>query len=650
MSETGREPLAVPRRRPLLSERRALEWIRRHEASVAAAASVVVVTALTYPRFNGVGPGLDMSWHTGLFLGVHRGLDFGSDIVFTYGPLGFLKFPALYYVWPSLAAWVYVTLFRIAATALLYVAARRILRSRAAAFVAALVAALAVEQPRIWELGYAAPVTVLVVVWCGLALQEGPDRLSYRLVPVVGGAVAAIEFLAKLTIGVLVPTCLLYVVLVVGHRRLRDVAVLAVSFAVTVVLALLAVGQPLSGLGAYARSSWEIASGFSVAMGGPIGLRSWVLAAVSLALLLAGAAAAARGDRRLQLALLGLLVLYGFQVYKASFVAGGGHLGIFFTSMVGAWFAVPWQRLGRPVLAAPAAAGALVALVLLLAAGTGVSVRDAVAYGAPLSERFDDLRQDARLVLEPSGRREAIADDRASLRDAYRISPRLLAAVGSAPVHVDPWETSVVWAYGLDWRPEPVFQAYQAYTRHLDEMNADTLRRASGPRMILREIGWVPLDRNPSFESPAAVVAMLCHFVHVAAAGDWEVLRRTADRCGPARPIGRTELRYGGTPVRVPQRPGSLVVARLDGVGDGLLGRVRAFAYRSPVRTITVNGHAARLVPGTAADGLLMHVPGADDYPGAFRLSPDARTLTVDDEGHSGRTIRVTFYAMPIRP
>jgi hypothetical protein len=75
---------------------------------------------------------------------------------------------------------------------------------------------------------------------------------------------------------------------------------------------------------------------------------------------------------------------------------------------------------------------------------------------------------------------------------------------------------------------------------------------------------------------------------------------------------------------------------------------LRSILYRSPVRTIAVDGKVSRLVPGTAPDGLLMHVPRAADYPAPFRLSPDARTIAIDDEEHSRRRITVEFDAYPI--
>jgi hypothetical protein len=42
--------------------------------------------------------GIDPSWVEGLYMAAERGLDFGTQIVFSFGPLGFLDFPGAYVV------------------------------------------------------------------------------------------------------------------------------------------------------------------------------------------------------------------------------------------------------------------------------------------------------------------------------------------------------------------------------------------------------------------------------------------------------------------------------------------------------------------------------------------------------------------------
>ena len=68
-----------------------------------------VTAILTWPVLTLVPTGnLEESWHAGLYLANQQGVHFGSDLAFTYGPLGFLDYPELYYTWPTRLSLLYV--------------------------------------------------------------------------------------------------------------------------------------------------------------------------------------------------------------------------------------------------------------------------------------------------------------------------------------------------------------------------------------------------------------------------------------------------------------------------------------------------------------------------------------------------------------
>ncbi len=75
---------------------------------------------------------------------------------------------------------------------------------------------------------------------------------------------------------------------------------------------------------------------------------------------------------------------------------------------------------------------------------------------------------------------------------------------------------------------------------------------------------------------------------------------------------------------------------------------MRTLLYQPKLRYAQINGAARyRLVPGTAADGLIMSVGSGVDYPGAFALGPGVRTLRLT--GSSG-PLRVALYRIAVRP
>ena len=58
---------------------------------------VLVAAATWNVGFGTPVAGLDTSWVAGLYMATHAGLHFGSDVIWTYGPLGFLAQASVIY-------------------------------------------------------------------------------------------------------------------------------------------------------------------------------------------------------------------------------------------------------------------------------------------------------------------------------------------------------------------------------------------------------------------------------------------------------------------------------------------------------------------------------------------------------------------------
>jgi hypothetical protein len=88
---------------------------------------------------------------------------------------------------------------------------------------------------------------------------------------------------------------------------------------------------------------------------------------------------------------------------------------------------------------------------------------------------------------------------------------------------------------------------------------------------------------------------------------------------------------------------------RIDGIEVSGLEKLRSALYRGLQRQITFDGgRSYRLVPGTAADGIVLRVPKRADYPGPFALDQATNTVTVNKSGRRG-DVRLRFFSMPIR-
>ena len=97
----------------------------------------------------------------------------------------------------------------------------------------------------------------------------------------------------------------------------------------------------------------------------------------------------------------------------------------------------------------------------------------------------------------------------------------------------------------LDWDPEPVLQAYSAYTSYLDRLDAAFLASARAPERILYQ-PWMVIDGRDTFlDPPATVESLYCHYLQLPAPGPAQVLARVANRCGQPVEVERASAHFG---------------------------------------------------------------------------------------------------------
>jgi hypothetical protein len=603
----------------------------------------LAVAILTWdPQLVSPAPGLDQSWNLGLSLGASAGLDHGTQFVFTYGPLGFLEWPLVVDGELATLSATYMLVLRAMLAASLLWAARQSFPWLPAAILALAVAAIAPRATGSVPLA-------LVTIWCLVALQSPAPRWTGPLLVYGGGAMAALEVLVKLNTGLTILLLVAVATLALPGSRARNALTLAGVFVATSAVLWFASGQSIGNIDDYVVSSVEVVSGYSEAMQLNMQEVPWDWAAalaVALATLGATAYAGARLPAIRRMAMLVVVGLVLFSLQKFGFVRhDAGHVGAYFEGMSVVWLALRWRGTARLV---PCAALAAIALAYFPAA------KGAAEFTIRPGLALDQLRT----LLVPGERAQARDEARAALRSAYAVDPRIIRRIGDAPVDVRPWEIGLIWAYDLNWRPLPVIQDYQAYTPKLDRLNAEALASDDGPRFILRHFGYgdrsvVGLDgRFTSFDSPLETRVMLCRFRPVLTSGAYQLLVRGRDRCGQPRRLGAVTAAYG-EPVEVPGGRGDeAVFARIDGAAAQGVERLRAFAYRSAIRRISLGDASAPLPARNVESGILVSAPPEVDFPAPFALAPGVETIAVDSEGGfatSDGPLRIEFYALPVR-
>jgi hypothetical protein len=618
-----------------------------------AALALVVLMASWPVPYKPASGSLDESWLIALQLAAERGMRHGVDIIFTYGPLGFLGWPMPHVGITSSLAMVASGAVYLALIATMLVEARRIVPAWVAAIVTLLVARIFVFVP---------PFEALQILAFLICVELLSDRVRVRSLASAGliGVVAGIVVLGKLNTGVVVFLMGATTVAFVARPWWRGLAVYVGAASITASTLWLMTGHGVGDVIPYLTGSFEIIAGYNAAMGSdPVPERRWIL----LALAGTGGMVAWAGwwstrewpgRRRIGLAVLG--ITYGFALWKMAIVRD--HASVAIASALVALFAFA-PRIERKVWIAT-----IVGIGLGYAGASAMRPHDYLDIVASARSLYLETRD----AVVPSRSQLAADRTRERLRGLLQVDAGALEAIGDRTVHIDPHLTSVAFAYPeLRWHPLPIFQSYSAYTTDLDERNADVLRSAQAPERILRSFRAAPLnDRTrrfigrhfrpgevlPSvvdgrfrwFESPAATLEIFCRYVEVTASERWQVLARTSRTCGPPEPLSTVTARTGET-IQIPAAPTGdrFVVVKIHGLRPMLLGQVTAALYKRPDSYVRLGDTRYRLVADTAEDGLILAVPAAADGTGPFAFGSPIPTISVSIVGTSNAALTYEF-------
>jgi hypothetical protein len=601
----------------------------------------VALFVLTWPVPSLVPTtGLDFSFVAGLHMAAHEHLKFGTEIVATYGPLGFLRYPFLYYAATAALALLYTGVVHLLLCLTLVWALRRTLPILFAFAIAWVVVSIIGTEPE--------SALVVVIVWLIEYLRSGSSPLLKRAFPVLAGLVAGLEVLIKLNTGVTIAILGAIAILIGSRRRWQPLAQFVGSFLLAFLVAWFASGQGLGNVGAYVSTSRELIGGWSTAMEYPgANYQLWgaLVAAIAVLVVAWQSSVLERLGRRVGMLLIWLVL--GFSVFKEGFVnQQPGHEIIYFATALGAAAAFSWRRVQRTSM--------LWSVTLIVVLGFAVTQSDPghlIEPGANASALADQFKT----MVSADKRHRLMLAARTAINTAYGVDPEMIQELQGHTDDVIPSEQSILWANNLKWDPTPVYELYYAVDSPLDDLNADVLASSHGPERLLRTMSGSVNNRSPLFDSPAAQRSMLCHYVALSSNAAYQVLARVPNRCGDPRLVESVRAPWEQFVERPTPRPGSLLFVEIDGAAPHGWESLRTLFWRAYVRAIGLKQGTGPvrdywIVPTTTADGLLMSVPPAADFPGVFPLDPAATQLTLGVGTTSRSLLTYKFYEETITP
>jgi hypothetical protein len=562
-----------------------------------------------------VREGLDESWRAFLTWAMGRHLQFGTEVVFSYGPWGFLMYPRgtiSAYPWQVIGRAV-LALGTSAGVA--YLAATRI-RPVMTSWIWAGAIVLLAETSQIL------PVLLFLLTMPADA-ERREDRRVILLVAFATGLAACTKFTSFVLIAALLPLLL--------RKGVRSAAATCVA---SFLVFWLAAGQGIAGLPAFVRRFLEISAGYSSAMtlGSPASAL-WPAVVIGALPVIQVARWAAPRRNWTALGYLGWIAICQWIVLRLALVRSDPEH--FYQGLVVIGLPSVLLLLALPEDApADSPAWWKPLYVSLFATALVISV---TASLVPIQQRVGIFRESLRLY--PSYARQIVS------HRANGAAP----PVDDAAIDVFPSELSHAIRKGLPLRARPVIQSYSAYTPDLAAMNAAFLEGRDGPRKIYLRVDSID-GRYPALDDSLAWRSLLTRYEPSGFADEYIVFaRRERPMQLESRMILDRELQAGES-LDIPAAPGSMIWAQVE-FRPTVAGRLADLLFRTEQLLLRVDtGQRAEdfvLVPGTAAAGFLLSPEVTTQAAmlelfeaGAGRLyAPDVRRIAI----HGGRLASLEF-------
>ena len=424
-------------------------------------AVALAIFSLPDSFFLCVANDLDSSWVRAINYAVKEHLVFGSQFVFTYGPLGYLSTRHTQYI-PDivlLLADVFVC------GCYFYIVQKLLLRNRGWALL--MIAAFFFCKGNEYSV-------ILFLLFLVLSILNIQNRFRNYFEMLVCAICGVTVFFIKLNYGIVsLPVLVFLICIAFFQNRRSSLFFLACSFVFFFVLYSL-VSVQLSG---YIRYGLSVFLNYPDAMVMEIGpsdklfVQALLLVGVFAgAVIFAFVRASKKGGSLVPFITGTLMLLMCFLMYKNGFTML--HTRWFFCMFpIVTVFALLLMNAGNAWWAR------LVALVVFAIAINNVGVPGYVrgenflrtAIADPARGYFSRLFTKEYLMQDPN----------------YQLPDSTLAVIGNATIDVMPTDISLLFQHGLNYCPRPLIQTYSAYSPLLDSLNAGHFRGTDKPGFVL---------------------------------------------------------------------------------------------------------------------------------------------------------------------
>ena len=551
------------------------------------------------------GPDLDPSYQAVLEYAKAHNFQFGVDIIFTYGPLGFLNTTASQGLFP-----VQRILFALAWSGIVALSVTRLSHQIPGAMKYVFLAWFLIYS----NIGLLEQHAYLVMAYGCMILMS--DVQKRKVAATIFLIVLALLSLIKFTFFMAATTSVILCSLVqIGNRNFKTSFAITTFFGTTLIIIWLAANQQLVNFFPWIRGSLEIVGGYTEAMTIFPKASVFILSAAAGAMFLISLCVTMQSIR-LSFSSYGIIVatlVYVFLSWKHGFVRADEHTMVFIFFLPLSFSIILTEQIQKNMQRKQQRYLAILFIGVVYLCNLAADFQDPGTMLTKLIYWPQNMIEKSRGILNAvSGNFENCFEARQINQKKKLRTPDLTIArslIGKASVDVFGYTQWAALANNLNYLPRPIIQGYSVYTPYLQNLNLSYYQSENRPKYILFRIESIDV-RYPTLDDATILPFILSNYKLIGEDGGFLILQESPNISSNIRLklVSEQTITFGET-LDISALKNNMVIIQVK-VKPTIIGKITKFLFQSPIITMDVmnNGviRSSRFIPAMAERGFVL--------------------------------------------
>jgi hypothetical protein len=508
------------------------------------------------PIYNHVSHGLDPSWVLGLNWAIIKNLQFGKDILFTYGPLGFIQCPLIfnYDLW-RLSIFVYLVITGFFIFSIVF-----LLKSlKVKWYIWVLLFAI------FWVLSIPLDYLCIIsaIIWSYITINSDINnklKIFYFFICLSLFILASLIKVSSLFISIFTIFAIWFVFCIFYEYNInrpnrnwsikrKDIqSIISLKFLILLVLMLSSFliffsfffyffsGQNILNFYPFIKGSIDLAFVYNSAMSINGNSYEFVMTILIVILFLISIIFSYLSQFYKTISFFIISVVFLFFSFKHGIVRHDGHIFLF----LNAWLLMVFLILSINLSERRKLCnlhknftyllGIILCLLFISNAGiihiynqnsipSFVQKENAVTEKLSYTYKLNDIDFFSN----------TLSSTKQNIQSHTSISPTNLFLIKNQTIDIIPWDISTLWAYDLNWTPRPVMQSYSAYSQYLDSLDTKYYTSNTSPKYILFKYTSID-NRYPLFDEPSAFSTIIENYKYLNSDNNFLLLEKQINK------------------------------------------------------------------------------------------------------------------------